>query len=52
MSAPFHTALCLSGKTCPDDCQRAIAEGLPREPDWTLELPGQTDLLAMLEETR
>lgn len=50
MTGPFHTVLCLSGKTCPNDCPAAIAQGLPREPDWSLELPGQVDLLALLEE--
>lgn len=35
---------------CAHDCERAIAYGLPRDYDRAAELPGQTDLLAMLEE--
>lgn len=49
MTGPFHTVLCLSGP-CPHDCPAAIAEGLPRDPDWSAETPGQVDLLALLEE--
>lgn len=50
MTGPPHTVLCLSGKTCPADCPRALSDGLPREPDWSTEVPGQADLLALLEE--
>ncbi len=46
---PPHTVLCLNGP-CPHDCAAAIAQGLVREPDWSRELPGQVDLLALLEE--
>lgn len=49
MTAPFHAITCLAD-ICAHDCERARADGLPREPDWSLETPGQLTIDAALEE--
>ncbi len=51
MSWPYHCITCDEKRGCDPSCNARRFLGLPRDPDLSEHVPGQVDLLALLEET-